>query len=367
VVARQTSWRAPAPSRSRRLLRRTIMAAVLFLAAEAVLRLVERAHGGRLPGEHFAASLKLPPGSQFAGRSVNRLGYWDDEFQVEPPPGVFRVAVLGDGLTLSGSYKTNCLSLLEPLVPGIEIYHFGLPRAGPREFAAQFVLDVAEFQPHLVLAFFSVGDDVTGQSHSHAAFDWHGVRLARLVTELLPERPSKNTVLDGASAAADYEDYLRQCVQRLAVCRTPIDDELDRLWRQSLAQLGDLLRQCRRRELPLALVVVPVEYQVDRRLCETLRRRAGYEPGQLDLELPQRRLAQFASAHDLPLIDLLPHLRASEKSPYLRQASNWNDEGHALAGQALRGLLQAHFGETIAVVPRPAAETVMRPRQSEAD
>jgi hypothetical protein len=363
VVARQASWKVAPPSRRRRLLRRSMVVAVLLLAAEVALRLVERANGGRLPGEHLAASLKLTPGSQFAGRSVNRLGYWDDEFQAEPPPGVFRVAVLGDGLTLSGSYQTNCLSRLEQSLPGIEICHFGLPRASPREYAAQFVLEVADFQPHLVLAFFSVCDDVTGQSPPHPAFDWRGVRLARLATAWLPECPSKNCTIDEAKSTADYEEYLRQCAQRLAVCRTPINNELECLWRQSLGQIGDLLRQCRRRELPLALVVVPAEYQVDRRLCATLSRRASYESGQIDLELPQRRLAQFAFAHELPLIDLLPHLRASEESPYLRQASNWNDVGHALAGQALRGWLQAHFGENISAVTRAAAETAMRPKR----
>jgi len=162
--------------------------------------------------------------------------------------------------------------------------------------------------------------------------------------------------------SADYEGYLRWCGQRLAICRKPIDDELERLWRDSLAQLDDLIGQCRRRKLPLALVVAPAEFQVDRRLCETLRRRAGYETGQLDLELPQRRLAQFAFAHELPLVDLLPHFRASETSPYLRQAANWNEHGHALAGQVLGGWLQVHYGEDIAVVARPAAETAMRER-----
>ncbi len=362
MVARQASWKVAPLSRRQRLLRWSMVVAVLLLAAEVGLRLVERANGGRLPGEHFAASLKLSPGSHFAGRSVNRLGYWDDEFQAEPSPGVFRVAVLGDGMTLSGSYQTNCLSRLEQSLPGIEICHFGLPSASPREYAAQFVLEVAQFQPHLVLAFFSVRDDVTGQS-PRAAFDWHGVRLARLATAWLPECPSKNCTIDEANSTAGYEDYLRQCAQRLAVCRTPINDELECLWRQSLAQLGDLLRQCRRRELPLALVVVPAEYQVDRRLCATLSRRAGYESGQIDLELPQRRLAQFAFAHELPLIDLLPHLRAAEESPYLRLASFWKDVGHALAGQALRGWLQAHFGENISAVTRAAAETAMRPKR----
>lgn len=362
MLARQESWKPSPPSLRRRLLRRSMIAAILVLASEVGLRLVERLYNGRIPGEHLAASLKLPPGSQFAGHSVNSLGYWDDEFQTESPPGVFRVAVLGDGLTLSGSYQTNCLSQLERLVPEIEICHFGLPRAGPREYAAQFVLEVAEFQPHLVLTFFCVGDDVTGQSPS-VAFDWRAVRLARLATLLLSERGNRGGSFDAAQSAANYEDYLHRCAQRLAVCRTPIDDELECLWRQSLAQLGDLLGQCRRRELPLALVVVPVEYQVDRRLCETLRRRAGYESGQLDLELPQRRLAEFAFAHELPLIDLLPQLRASDKSPYLRQASTWNDDGHALAGRAIRGWLQTHFSEKISAETRAAAETAIRPRR----
>jgi len=338
-----------------------MIAAALLLAVEASLRLVERANGGRLPGEHVAPSLKLPPGSQFGGRTVNSLGYWDDEFSTSPPPGVFRVAVLGDGLTLSGSCRTNCLAQLERLLPGIEICHFGLPRAGPREYASQFALEVADFQPHLVLAFFSAGDDVIGQSPRHAALDWRRLRLARLAAAWWPRPSSERATFDAATVSADYEAYLRRCSQRLAVCRTPIDDDFECLWRESLAQLGNLLGQCRRRRLPLALVVAPAEFQVDRRLCETLRRRAGYESGQLDLELPQRRLAQFACAHELPLVDLLPHFRASGSSPYLRRAAHWNEQGHVLAGQVLAGWLRAHYGGAITAVTRPPAATAMRP------
>jgi hypothetical protein len=337
-----------------------MIAAAMLLAVEFGLRFIEWAYGGRLPLERLPPALKLAPGSLFGGRSVNSLGYWDDEFEVDPPPGVFRVAVLGGDATFSDSYQTNCLVRLEHSVPGIEVCHFGMPSAGPRHFATQLTLEVAEFQPHLVVAFVSVDDTVGATTPPPGALDWRQLRTVRLAAgwlRLLSPGTDESSAQGKSEMrrCRDYEQYLQNCAQRLVVCRTPIDGPLDARWREALRQLSELQRQCRRRRLPLALVIAPSEFQVDRRLCEVLRRRAGYEPGQLDLELPQRKLAQFANANELPLVDLLPHLRACESSPYLRHAEKWNERGHELAGHVLVGWLQSQFGRSIAAVTQPAA------------
>jgi hypothetical protein len=335
--------------------------AVALLALEVGLRLFELTSGGRLPGERLARSQKLTPGTGFGGQSVNSLGYWDDELATTPAQGVFRVAVLGDGVTLSGPCATNCLSRVELTTRGIEICHFGLPRAGPFEFSLQLA-EVARFSPHLVLVFVSAGD-LIGQTAARAELDWRRVRLARLAARWWPANasalPGAEPAIESLRCASDYEDHLRRCGRRLSACRVPIDAGLDGLWNLAIRQLNDLCGQCQRRHLPLVLVVTPAEFQVDRRLSEILKRRAGLNSAQLDLEMPQRRLAQFAQARGLPLIDLLPYFRASEVSPFMRHSPDWNDRGHALAGQVLAGWLQSRLGGTIAAADSPTVSTAM--------
>ncbi len=102
------------------------LCAALLLAAESSLRLYATIANDPLPVTCLVRQQTLAPGSTFQGRSVNRLGYWDDEFTPAPAPGVFRVAVLGDEITLSGAAQTNFLQRIERANPGMEICNFGL-------------------------------------------------------------------------------------------------------------------------------------------------------------------------------------------------------------------------------------------------
>jgi hypothetical protein len=347
-IARLSRWTSVRPARLAG--KMLFVASLLFVAAEASLRAFDVLTDGRLPALYVARSLKLLPGSQLHGQQVNRLGYWDNDFQPTAEPGIFRIAVLGDDLTLSGTYDSNCVKQLARRVPGVEVYHFGVPTAGPREYSAQLAGEVAQFQPDLVLVFLSIGDDITHEVPLPTIFDWRGLRILQRTAG--PRFLASNGLLSFTAGAADmplnHESYLRSCARRLVVCRTPIDDSMHRRWQQSLAHLDNVVRQCRQQEVPMALILAPGEFQVSRTLCEALRRRAGYGAEELDLELPQRRLAGFADQRQLPVLDLLPHFRAAEISPFGQNAHHWNDHGHSIAADVLSSWLQTRFGAMIA-------------------
>jgi len=94
-------------------------------------------------------------------------------------------------------------------------------------------------------------------------------------------------------------------------------------------------------------VVVPGQFQVSASLCEMLRRRLGYEPRELDLDLPQRRFTTFAQDRELPLLDLLPYLRRCEASPYVPNDYQWNELGKTAAAEAIGGWLESRYGQGI--------------------
>ncbi len=268
--------------------------------------------------------------------------------ELAPRPGRYRVAVLGGSQTLSGTAATNCLARLEVRVPGIEIYNFGLPRSGLWQYAAQLEQEVVAFRPDLVVVLVSVGQDVTPQPAPPHAFDWRDLRTCRLAAASLGLNKGCDVFADdGRSASPDFETYLSACSRRIRVCRTPTDDEMEQRWHATRARLTDLVRRCRRRQLDIALVVAPEEFQVSPMVCQAVRRRLGYQPDQLDLELPQRRLARLAEELELPLLDLLPYFRAAGSNAFARQHDQWNDEGNQVASEAIGGWLQARFGATI--------------------
>jgi hypothetical protein len=119
-------------------------------------------------------------------------------------------------------------------------------------------------------------------------------------------------------------------------------------WGRVFTGLDRVADACRQAEVPLALVIVPAEFQVNQALRTTLLRRYGVSHGQFDVDLPQRRLAGYAHERDLPLIDLLPHLRLCRESTFVRHATALNTAGHTAAATAISGWLQSRYAGQIA-------------------
>ena len=326
--------------------RAVVAAAFVAAVVEGGTRLVDMASDQSLSGVYMAQSLKLAPGEVRGGRPVNRMGYWDQEFEIMARPGRYRVAVVGDEVALSGTAHTNFLEQLERRVPGIEIYNFSLPSAGLRDYAAQLVHDVTAFRPDLVLAIISVGNDITHQVPPPSRFDWHGLKVYQGLV--------RTSVLSASMAQAapvkakGYESHLDLLADRLEVCRTPIQSDTEAHWREAATSLDRLVRRCRKREIPLALVLAPEEFQVSSVVCGAVSRRLGCLPGQIDVELPQRRLKAFANELRLPVLDLLPYFRAKTEALFTQDSAVWTDAGHAAAVEAIGGWLGKSFGAAIA-------------------
>ena len=170
-----------------------------------------------------------------------------------------------------------------------------------------------------------------------SVFDWRSLELAQL---LLGLRAATGPG-DAASAQADVQDHSEG--RRLAICRTPLDERAKAQWQATFAELDTLLAGCSQSRVPVALVVVPEGFQVNRVLCDTLRRRAGYGPKELDLALPQRRLATYAQERQVPLVDLLPYLQSSHDPVYQQVSGGWNERGKAVASRAICGWLASQY------------------------
>jgi len=352
LVVTRTAWEKLAAARRLGSTGNLLFAAALALiAAEFGARLYGWIGDQRLDVMHVARQRALPPNTEFRGQAVNRLGYWGEEFESQPQPGVFRIAAVGDGVMLSGTAETNFLMQVKRRMPHVEVYNFGIPEAGPREYAAQVACDIANYRPHLVLAFFSVGNDVTHELPVPGCFEWQGLGLYQLALRLIAAgNPSLLCYGRDEAVVDDAERYLREAAASLSVCRTPIDEQMHRRWQVATEHLSDLIQQCQDRSIPAALVIVPGEFQVNRALRAILQRRAGYKECQLDLELPQRRLAVFGEEQRVPVIDLLPHLARAEEFPYCRNDRLWNDLGNSIAADVLGNWLDQRYGAQIATL-----------------
>jgi hypothetical protein len=260
----------------------------------------------------------------------------------------FRIALVGDQASLGSHLTRVWLDELEEMLPGVEIAAAPLPEAWWSEGARSRAFS-AIMRADLALAVVSACEDLTHESSARNWFDWRQLELARC---LLGSSPNCQPQSDDRPVAADFETFLRGLGPQLAACRSPIGDELRTRWQRTYVSLDHLLAACREQRVPLAMLVVPGQFQVNRSLCETLGRRAGYPSEQLDLDLPQRRLAGFAAERQVPLLDLLPHLRLASEPLYERNASAWNEAGHRLAAKTVGVWLETSYGNQPAVATR---------------
>lgn len=211
-----------------------------------------------------------------------------------------------------------------------EVRCFWRGGAGPRQYADELLDEALRWRADQVLICVAVGNDFWPEPPRSEWFDWRSLQLARWTVGQQP----------CASQADRPPDYLTDCGRRLSVCRTPLDQRARRQWNRVLGHLERAAARCRAQGTAVSLVLVPGEFQVNRPLYETLQRRMGYRPGELDLAFPQRRLISFAAERKLPVVDLLPALCGTTEPVFERQTDSLNAAGSLLAAQTLGVWLQ---------------------------
>ena len=123
-----------------------------------------------------------------------------------------------------------------------------------------------------------------------------------------------------------------------------------RAWKTVEALLLATRDEAERQGARYALVIVPAKWQVHREDWQALlAARDEPDDDRWVLRGPNRRLAQLAEAHQVPVLDLLPPLRDAAEAGrrlYYPVDVHWNAAGHEAAAQSVaeyllsRGLLQ---------------------------
>lgn len=247
--------------------------------------------------------------------------------------------------TAASSQAIGLLPLIEEQIHGTRLRVAATGDATVERIAAACFGDAAWQQPNLVLLFVAIDHRLTSRAAPAGWFDWRAWRVATMFVADPGETPAPTDEADAAeSPGQQHEQYLRDALRSLRLCRIEADDTVDQTWQDLWRRLAGLNRQCASRGVELALVAVPAEFQVRSDLCSVLRRRGGFQAEEIDVELPQRRLAAFAHEQGLPIIDLLPHLRAAQAPVFERHAHRLNAAGNRVAADTLARWLALHYG-----------------------
>ncbi len=284
---------------------------------------------------------RLVPGHDYGGGlRGNRLGYPGPDFCREKRRGVDRIAALGNSFAIGPTvpFADNYLTRLEAILPDAEVYNFGMSGAGLRDYLAILRADVWECDPDLVLVSLLVSHDLTEflprprylDPRQHAIF----LRLAGK-SQLEPEAASGRSPPDRLARPALTEEVFHEVQShRLDVFLRPAPPSLDKKWQRAAADLDALLAECRRRHVPLAVVLIPDECQINEAALDAALEIANLDRSAVDLDLPQRRLLHFCSERGIPCLDLRLAF-AGVPDAYTPRDTHWNVKGNRLAAEAI--------------------------------
>ena len=339
-----------------------------------------------------AQSAHITPHRAWFNYWSNAFGFHDEEFVEPKPPGRYRILAVGDSFTFGlvpypEGVMTRTEAGLRAACGGrdIDLLNMGVMGAGAREYRTVVELSVARFTPDLVLVNLFVGNDVPDlhrQVHDRSpveralrrSYVWtFGRNVVRLRggprNGRPPLRPGQagppgavprgGAVVDAAAGLAldDPElvgpmladgDYRWVLAFDLARLYRPADErDLHEAWQPVLRDLDGLRAAAGKVGASIVLAVMPSVLQVDAALrSETVARIStwyrfrGLSEAQIDPQLPNVVLAEYARSRGLPYVDLTPAFAAAyaleTRDPlYKIQDNHWTPRGNHVAATAL--------------------------------
>ncbi len=352
--------RQPVPGRLRRAFDVIAMNAVLGLVVlEIALRVISAVVPIPLLVTNESSSRirrdaeRLPAGQLKWGFPVNETGHYDTAFVPSSELSGRLVISIGDSFSYGTTpHAYHYSTVAERALKDVSVYNMGFPGTGPGDYRHLLEGEALPLDPDLIVVQLFMGNDITAgppyraepgwaDADSYkAGILWHRLGVLRRAAEDR-EAAAHERAPEDFSWVADVslevpsfgEDVYEDVSFRNAVQITSDHIGLYDRFEASLAALAEAAEG-----VPLAFVLIPDEFQVEDALWARVSARLE---GPHDRDLPQKRTLAWLEAHDFPVLDLLPLLRAVEpledgdRHLYHLRDTHFNARGNAVAGQAL--------------------------------
>ena len=256
--------------------------------------------------------------------AINSEGLRD--FEREPRPGEAVVIGLGDsqafgwGVELEQTFYSR---LEARLSPPIRLIKAAVPGTGTSDQARMLERLAPAHPPRAVLVALFVGNDFVDVArggsaqydvvdgflaHRGAASSGPGwLRRFAIRSRLLQLARAAQFRLGLAPGhARRWDAWMREYAQ-VHLAHPP--DQTEQAFRATLSALDGIDAFCRRSGAALLLAALPRSVQVDPAEAAEMTRALGWTSGEMDLDRPQRVLAEWAGSRGVRFVDLLPAFR----------------------------------------------------------
>lgn len=286
--------------------------------------------------------------------NLNSKGFKDVEFEKVKAEGVFRILGIGDSFAFGVvPYQHNYHTLLEANLnrqgKKVETINMGIPNLNPRDYFAVLMNEGLEVQPDLVIVSFFIGNDFLDAesnqltrpiySYSYLASFFKFIQDMRTKYEgqtFLPD----NWVYNDDEPTWTYENYLQMEASRTEIYQIQ-NPEFKPIFDYSLSYLQKIKEVCDYKNIPMLVVLIPDEMQVDPSLQKDVLKTVNGLGENFDFEIPNRLLQEELQRQEIDYIDLLGEFREINKTTrlYKQNDSHWNIAGNRYAAEFIEQYL----------------------------
>ena len=350
-------------------MRRVFLLLAIFIAQFIVFELAMRAMGGSEAAPAFQRLFmtdprmghRLQPGasthfktSEYATDiSINSAGVRGPEI---PPksPGEVRIAILGDSMTFAvqvpqadtfAQRMENDLGAADPWRP-FRVINGGVQGYGPVEELMFYRAVIRPLQPDVVLVMVFVANDAVEAVDSAGRLDESRPSVERAqaeTTNMVRRTVRRSMVLQTVKLRVDeVRDWLRPSeaptVSRpLSTYIPQVPDEIARGLALTCDVIGRLRDEGAKDGTRVGIVLVPARFQLNDEDYGHLSRTVAAAGQQLLRDKATERFAEALAPLGLPMLDLLPVLRAQPDPAglFFTQNVHFTVRGHAVVAEAL--------------------------------
>ncbi len=317
------------------------------------------------------------PHETYAGFRLNARSFRTHDYERPRDADTYRIMVLGDSYTFSSggvafedmwhSHVARALNRTPGpnRVARVEVFALGVPGIGPLFERRLWQLEHRRVDPDLVVLAFFVGndfnalDDAKGNWLDASQPSWlvRWSATARLIRNSLRLRSARVNVTDhradsrvaerdspSASPAIELSErrFWTVLSSRLVLFSARERPRFLRLADRAATVIESLSLAVEAEGVEFLVLLLPDDFQVTPSVLERCLERRHLEAHEIDLDLPQRVLADRLTAQDIDVVDLLPAMREQAVTEDLYWNSNlhWNPAGNRVAGEIVAAAIE---------------------------
>jgi hypothetical protein len=316
----------------------------------------------------FQASVYVPEAGRKVALRLNRAGFRGPDRPLEKPPGVRRIAVLGDSMIASvGVDEEDTLvcqleRMLNQSYPEVtwEVLNFGVSGSSPGQEMVLYKELASRWDPDIVLCAYYVGNDLADNcsrlsNNPRIYFDLDDQgRLYEL--PFWAERAKVSAVLNRYSRFYVWQkEALNRSRQKLLekarvvapgqwIYCSQESEKVAHAWKVTDAVNRAFQVEVFGRGGLFAVVMLPSSRQIYRDWFEEMLTRCGKSAEHFDPDHPDRRLRALCRESGIPLLVMTDDFRKAAPSNSTKVKEQWlfhqgtghfNERGNKLAAQAV--------------------------------